>query len=232
MADQNEQKIEVQGKGPKMPLGVAMDMAEYAVKGKSAKERKMLGENLSATDKAKPEEGKDKKFNLTPQQKAIVERLNAAKNSEQRVKIFATIADDIGLDPLISLIPELGDAGSSVVSGLYLLYEAKKAGLGATSYLKIIGLQVADFFAGAIPVVGDIADYFFKANKWSSSSFEKKTQELVKEARKAGVPEEEIAKITASADKLPKLVNHAVKIYKTANGKSKDAEPQMNQSAA
>ena len=219
MADQNEKKIEVDAKGNKLPLGVAMDMAEYAVKGKSSKERKLLGENLPENDNAKPLEGKDKKINLTPQQKEIVQRLNAAKNSQQRVEIFATIADDIGLDPLISLIPELGDAGSSVVSGIYLLYEAKKAGLGASSYIKIIGLQVADFFAGAIPVAGDIADYFFKANKWSASSFEKKTKEIVEEARKAGVPEDEIAKITASADKLPQLVKGAVQIYKTTKGK-------------
>jgi hypothetical protein len=231
MADQNEKKVEVKEGASKMPLGVAMDMAEYAVKGKSTEERNRLGQKLSVVGKIKPGEGKDKKFNLTPQQKTIVEKLNSAKNSEQRVRIFATIADDIGLDPLISLIPELGDAGSSIVSGVYLLYEAKKAGLGATSYLKIIGLQVADFFAGAIPVVGDIADYFFKANKWSSSSFKKKTQELVMQARKAGVPEEEIAKITASADKLPRLVNRAVKIYKISDRKSKDAEPKLSQAA-
>ena len=228
MADHNEKKLEAEGKAPKMPLGVAMDMAEYAVKGKSAQERKQLERDLVAKNKAKLVEGKDQKNNLTPKQQEILTRLSSAKNSEDRVNIFATIADDIGLDPLISLIPELGDAGSSAISGIYLLYEAKRAGLGASSYLKIIGLQAADFAIGAIPMIGDIGDYFFKAGKLSVSSFEKKTKELILEARKAGVPEDEIAKITASAGKLPKLINHAVKLYKTTKGKSKEAAPKSN----
>lgn len=216
MSEQNEKNLDKMG-APKMELGMAMDLAEAATKGKSKKERSELNQEVAA------EKNKDskEKNRLTPQQKEIVDKLNSVQGSEKRVKMFATIADDIGLDPLLSLIPELGDAGSSVVSGLYLLYEAKKAGLGMSSYVKIIGLQVADFFVGAIPVVGDIADYFFKANHLSASSFQKKTQELIKEARKAGVPEEEINKITQSADKLPNMVSHAVNLYKTVGGGKK-----------
>lgn len=226
MIDKNKEKVEVKEGAPKMPLGVAMDMAEYAVKGKSAQDREKLENDLVAKDKLKPASDKKEKSNLTPQQKEIIEKLNAAKGAEERVRVFAKIADDIGLDALVSLIPGLGDAGSSILSGLYLLCEAKKAGLGKISYVKIIQLQALDFAIGAIPVVGDVADYFFKANKWSASSFEKKTKEIVKEARKAGIPEEEIAKITASAEKLPKLVGHAVDIYKGVKGKkSKEVTP-------
>lgn len=147
---------------------------------------------------------------LTPKQKEILEQLRKAKGSEERVKVFATIADDFGLDALVSLIPELGDAGSSIVSGIYLLMEAKRAGLGKGAYLKIIGLQAADFAAGAIPVLGDAADYFFKANKWSGKSFEAQTRELVEKAREAGVPPEKIAMIQEGAAKWPKLAGKAV----------------------
>ncbi len=218
MSDAREQKVEVKKEAPDMPLGVAMDMAEFATKGTSAKQRAELEGELKTDGKLKVAGVESKTVKLTPEQKEIVNRLNAAKNSKERVEIFARLADDNCLDPLISLIPELGDAGSSILSGLYLLYEANKAGLGAVSYLKIIGLQAADFFAGAIPVVGDLADYFFKANKWSVSSFEEKTKALVVEARNAGVPEEEIAKITGSAEKLPKLVDRAVRLYSTKQG--------------
>lgn len=147
---------------------------------------------------------------LTPQQKEVMDKLKAAKGSEERVKVFAQIADDIGLDPLLSLIPELGDGASSIVSGIYLLMEAKKAGLGTMSYLKIIGLEAADFAAGAIPVLGDAADYFFKANKWSAKSFEEQTKELVDKARKAGVPEEKVQILLQDAEKWPKLASKAV----------------------
>jgi hypothetical protein len=147
---------------------------------------------------------------LTPLQREIMAKLRDAKSSEERVKVFAKFADDVGLDPLLSLVPALGDAGSSIVSGLYLLFEAKKADLGTFAYLKIIGLQAADFAVGAIPVVGDVADYFFKANKWSAKSFEKQTEELVEKACEAGVLEDKIAQLTQSAACLPQLAGKGV----------------------
>lgn len=154
---------------------------------------------------------------LTPLQREIMAKLRAAKSSEERVKVFAKFADDVGLDPLLSLVPALGDAGSSIVSGLYLLFEAKKADLGTFAYLKIIGLQAADFAVGAIPVVGDVADYFFKANKWSAKSFEKQTEELVEKAREAGVSEDKIAQLTQSAARLPQLAGKGVEMYSKLN---------------
>lgn len=169
---------------------------------------------------------------LTPQQQEIMEKLRAAKSSEERVKLFATVADDIGLDPLISLIPELGDGGSSIVSGIYLLMEAKKAGLGAGAYLKIIGLQAADFAVGAIPILGDAADYFFKANKWSGKSFEDQTNELIEKAREAGVPEEKISKLKQNAEKWPQLGQKAVGLYAKHKAVSNNAEPKISQKAA
>jgi len=168
---------------------------------------------------------------LTPEQKKIMEKLRAAKNSEERVKIFATIADDVGLDSLVSLIPELGDAGSSTVSGIYLLMEAKKAGLGTGAYLKIIGLQGADLAVGAIPILGDAADYFFKANKWSGKSFETQTKELIKKAREAGVPEDKVNQLLTGAEKWPQMANKAVGLYaKRKQAKAAEAEPVITQS--
>ncbi len=192
-------------------------------------------EGAKQTVKQKSQEQQDKmkqqveKEDLTPQQQEALKKLRDAKNSEERVKVFATVADDIGLDPLLSLIPELGDGGSSIVSGVYLLMEAKKADLGTGSYLKIIGLQAADFAVGAIPIAGDAADYFFKANKWSAKSFEDQTQEMIKKAREAGVSEEKIRQLTEKAEKWPQLANRAVGLYAKANPKSKEAEPQMAQ---
>jgi hypothetical protein len=48
--------------------------------------------------------------------------------------------------------------------------------------LKILGYQTADVLVGAIPVVGDVADYFFKANKRSAKIFQKHFSELQKMA--------------------------------------------------
>lgn len=151
-------------------------------------------------------------------QQEILEQLRAAKNAEARVRTFAKLADTYGLEAIIGLFVGLGDAATSAIAGVYLLYEAEKAGLSKWDYIKIVGLQTADFFVGAIPVVGDIADFFFKANKYALPLFQKRADELITEARAAGVSEEAIAKLTLSADKLPKVTDHAIAIHKIVKG--------------
>jgi hypothetical protein len=113
--------------------------------------------------------------------------------------------DKYGLDFLLSLFSELGDAASSTVSGLYLLFEAKKAGLDTKSYLKIIGLQLADIFVGVVPIGGDALDYLFKANKLSAEEFTKKKTEVIAKAREMGMSETEIAQIEKDAKLLPQV---------------------------
>lgn len=207
MANDNEpNKIEFDKKSPAERIERTVDrtQAVETVKGKASEHIEGLKKEVYETSR------EEREAQLTPEQKRILEQLQTAKSSEERVKLFAKVADDIGLDPLLSLIPELGDAGSSIVSGMYLLYEAKKADLGIGAYLKIVGLQAADFAVGAIPVLGDVADYFFKANKWSAKSFEAQTKELEEKARQAGVPEEKIARLHESASKWPQLAQRAV----------------------
>lgn len=150
------------------------------------------------------------------QQTEILDKLRAAKNAEARVRTFAKIMDTYGVEAIIGLFEEAGDAVTSVLSGVYLMYEARKAGLSKTDFLKIAALQTADFFIGAIPIIGDIGDFAFHANKLSVPLFRDKTEELVREARTAGVPEEAIAKITDSAEKLPQLADHAINFHKAA----------------
>ena len=110
---------------------------------------------------------------------------------------------------------------------MYLIYEAKKAGLSKWDYLKIVGLQAADFFIGSVPIVGDIADFVIKANKASIPMFKDHVEELVNEARAAGVSEEAIAKLSVSADKLPQLVDHAIAVHKKVK-KGIDSGPQAS----
>ena len=225
MSEQKEIKNDGSGKGAAPAPEVTPADAKGLVAGKAK-------QNLAGLRTEVAGEGNDWEASLTHQQKKALEELRVAKNSEERVKVFAKVADDIGLDPLISLVPELGDAGSSIVSGLYLLFEARKAGLGSMDYLKIIGLQGADIAVGAIPVIGDVADYFFKANKWSTKGFETKTKELVEKARKAGVPEDKIQQLMLSAERWPQMAQKAVGLYGRYKKAGMDAEPKANNTAA
>jgi hypothetical protein len=178
------------------------EVVEHSGKGRESLRGDVVEDQMNEYEKKVNQ--KLEKKELTPQQQEIMSRLKSAKSAQDRVDTFATLADTYGLDALISLFPELGDLGSSGVAGLYLLYEAKNVGLSRTSMLKIVALQAMDVAIGAIPIVGDVADYFFKANKWSASSFEKQVESIKKEARKNGVPEDEIAKLDQGASKVYK----------------------------
>lgn len=149
----------------------------------------------------------------TPEQLVMLEKLASAKSSEDRVRVVATALDTYGLDPLISLIPAYGDAAGAIIPGLYLLAEAHHANLGASSYLKIISLQVADFLVGLIPVAGDAADALFHANKMSAKDFAANTAKIKAEALAMGISPEDIAKIDADASNLPKLAEQAISLH-------------------
>lgn len=68
-----------------------------------------------------------------------------------------------GLDPLLNLIPFAGDMAGMVISAGLLLALARK---GASNKLVVLmSLNVLlDATIGAIPIIGQIFDFFFKAN--------------------------------------------------------------------
>ena len=68
-----------------------------------------------------------------------------------------------GLDPILNLLPFIGDMAGLVVSGGLLMAMAKK---GASNKLVVLmSLNILlDATIGAIPIIGQIFDFFFKAN--------------------------------------------------------------------
>lgn len=68
-----------------------------------------------------------------------------------------------GMDSLIGLIPGVGDMGGMIVS-LYVMVRARDLGVSKGVMLKMLGNVLVDTGLGAIPVVGDVFDVFFKAN--------------------------------------------------------------------
>lgn len=68
-----------------------------------------------------------------------------------------------GADALIGLVPVAGDAISFAI-GLYPVFLARKHGLGRVVVGRMLMNLGVDFVVGAVPLVGDIADVFHKAN--------------------------------------------------------------------
>jgi hypothetical protein len=69
----------------------------------------------------------------------------------------------IGLDPIIGLVPGLGDAIGALFSA-FIINEARSLGAPRSILLRMIGNVALETVIGAIPFAGDIFDAAFKAN--------------------------------------------------------------------
>lgn len=78
----------------------------------------------------------------------------------------------IGLDAIIGLIPGLGDA-VMLVAALRIVYLGKKMGLPPGLVKVMLRNALLDFGLGFIPLVGDIVDFFYKANQANVRVMEK-----------------------------------------------------------
>lgn len=94
----------------------------------------------------------------------------------ERMRTVAMVLDEsveipvieyrIGVDPLLSMLPGIGDALSAGIS-LYIVVEAARLGVSFTTLLGMLARASVDAVGGSIPVVGPVFDAVFKANKWN-----------------------------------------------------------------
>ncbi|MDF2811401.1 MAG: hypothetical protein K0S56_2432 [Microvirga sp.] len=70
----------------------------------------------------------------------------------------------VGFDSVIGLFPGIGDAVSAALAS-YIIWEAHRLGLPRWKIARMIGNLVVDTTVGAIPVVGDLFDVFFRSNQ-------------------------------------------------------------------
>lgn len=98
---------------------------------------------------------------------------DAAPASLVRARRIAWLMDDsvplpgtrfrFGLDPLLGLGPGVGDAVSWVIS-LHLLWAGWRLRAGPTTLVRMAGNVLLDTVLGAVPAIGDLFDFVFKAN--------------------------------------------------------------------
>lgn len=70
----------------------------------------------------------------------------------------------VGLDGVIGLIPGVGDL-VTVAFGYLMLQEARRLGLPKHKRAAMLGNYLLDMVGGFVPVVGDLWDFAFKANR-------------------------------------------------------------------
>lgn len=100
----------------------------------------------------------------------------------RRARRVATVLDDavtipvidvkIGLDALVGLLPVSGDIAAAVCS-LYIVFEAVRSGVPRAVVARMLLNVAVDTVVGSIPVVGDLFDVFWKANRRNVRLFER-----------------------------------------------------------
>jgi hypothetical protein len=68
-----------------------------------------------------------------------------------------------GLDPIIGLIPGVGDLGSAAI-GAYIIRAANRLGVPAVVQARMLLNLLIDTLIGVVPIVGDYLDVLYKAN--------------------------------------------------------------------
>jgi hypothetical protein len=78
----------------------------------------------------------------------------------------------IGLDPIIGLIPGVGDLAGALLSG-YIVLEAVRAEVPTFTLVRMIANVGIDTLLGAIPALGDVFDAAWKANTMNVALLER-----------------------------------------------------------
>jgi hypothetical protein len=68
-----------------------------------------------------------------------------------------------GLDPVLGIVPGLGDVAGAALSG-YVVLLASRLGAPGTVVVRMLGNVVIDTVGGMVPVLGDLFDAGWKAN--------------------------------------------------------------------
>lgn len=69
----------------------------------------------------------------------------------------------VGIDPILGLIPGVGDVLSSLISAV-LIVQAHRSGAPKATVLRMVTNVGIDAAVGSVPFVGDLFDFAFKAN--------------------------------------------------------------------
>jgi hypothetical protein len=90
-------------------------------------------------------------------------RVTAMEQLLERSFVLPGVNMPVGLDSLIGLIPVLGDIVTTAL-GAYIVWEARNLGMSKWKLARMGANVLFDTAIGAIPVVGDAADFVFRSN--------------------------------------------------------------------
>ena len=124
---------------------------------------------------AATEEEEKLRIRIQREQKAYKDLQRIAHIMDDAFKVPCTKDRRVGVDPIIGLIPGLGDVASALVSLVFILRAAPL--LRKRTISRMLCNVGVDFFVGSIPLFGDMFDFYFKANNRNLKVFEAQMHE-------------------------------------------------------
>jgi hypothetical protein len=108
---------------------------------------------------------------LTPGQEQRLRALrNVARLLDSAFRLPGT-SFKFGLDPIIGLVPGIGDLVSPIFT-IGILWQAHNLGISRIVLLRMIGNVAIDALVGAVPVLGDLFDFAWKSNDMNMALLE------------------------------------------------------------
>ncbi|KAI8140864.1 hypothetical protein BJV82DRAFT_690410 [Fennellomyces sp. T-0311] len=98
---------------------------------------------------------------LTPHEKKVLTKVKARAHLLD--KGFNCCCCQIGLDPIIGLIPVIGDFAGLLLA-LYMVQSAAQVQLPQSVLSQMMMNIAIDFLIGLVPIVGDLMDVMYKCN--------------------------------------------------------------------
>ena len=77
---------------------------------------------------------------------------------------FSVMGFRFGWDPILGLVPGLGDV-AALLPAAWLVWEGRRMGASRGTLARMAANTGVDFVVGAVPVLGDLFDVAFKANR-------------------------------------------------------------------
>ncbi|MBI4265462.1 MAG: DUF4112 domain-containing protein [Acidobacteria bacterium] len=113
---------------------------------------------------------------LTPAQAQRLEALRALSQLLDSAFLLPGTRYRIGLDPIVGLVPVIGDLVSPLFA-MAVLWQARELGVPRVVQLRMVFNVAIDALLGIVPVVGDLFDFAWKANDMNVALLERHAEE-------------------------------------------------------
>ena len=113
---------------------------------------------------------------LTPSQSQRLDGLRKVSQLLDSAFVVPGTPYRIGLDPILGLVPGLGDLVSPLFA-IGILWQARDLAIPRVVQLRMIANVAIDALLGAVPVLGDLFDVAWKANNRNLTLLERHAHE-------------------------------------------------------